>query len=411
MTQAIMWSAQRRYEIGDCSRNLFEIVQDFDDEILRIPEFQREFVWPENKRRQFVKRFLDGRKPIGVIATYELEGDPDKIVYLNDGVQRLSTLRQLLHEPAFYGLSKEEAQSLLRSFNFSVQHRSYANHDEAAQDFKDINQGTFLTALEFFRGDLTNIKNYKSVWGPRIDRLHKSVELSAATICSKPQAERSVAHRYHRHDFSLFYRFASGDTTIGSHGVNAKQASMRERDKGNYIEAKFRQWIETHGVESFDVKFRNLMSIIEMDTAVIESEYRQVQPDFGRRLGVVLYRWLLDVSVWRRNNKLDTEQWKDFVRRYMQHTGGTQTFPESQKKHAVIIMGDLSRLKQVCRFIGSSLYEGEQPKRARRPSDIQAGYDVSHIIPFSLHGDGPTVVEPASLNRARGAKPIELIGE
>ncbi len=411
MGQSVMWMPQRRYETGDYPRILLDIVRDLESGIIRVPQFQREFVWPMSKREQFVKRLLDGRKPIGVIATYELAGDSDGIVFLNDGYQRLSTLRQLLHEPSQYGLSVGQSESLLRAFNFSVQHRVYASHDEAAEDYKDINQGTPLTALEFYKADLANVKDYDSVWRGRIDRLHDSIERCAIAICAKPQSERSVAHRYRRHDLSIFYRFASGETGVTHHGVNAKQASAVERQRKTYIEHKFSQWIQTHGVDAFDAKLKNLISIVENETAIIEAEYRKVQSNPGIRIGVVLYRWLLDVSVWRRNNKLDTELWLDFVRRFMQHTGGTQAFPGTTKKNAVIVIGDLGRLKLICQEIGSLMYEGEQARRAKRPSNAQPGYDVSHVLPFSVFGEGPAVMEPASINRARGAKPMDFSNE
>ncbi len=408
MGQTTMWMSRRRYETGDYSRNLYELVKDFEEGIIRVPSFQREFCWPLAKQEQFVRRLLDNRKPIGVIATYELDGDSNAIVYLNDGLQRLSTLRRLMREPNLFGLDSENAERVLKAFNFSLQHRNYRNHDEAAEDYKDINQGTILTAMEFFKSDLVNIPDYDSVWRERIERLHDRMAEWSLSVCAKPQSERTVAHRYFRHDMSLFFRFATGETSVTDHRVNAKQASIADRQHKTYIEYRFAQWLVSHGYLTYDQKLDSLMSVVRGETAIIESEFRKIQKEPGVRIGVVLYRWLLDVAVWRRNNKIDTETWRTFVSALMTKTNGTTTIPGTGKKYAYMIMGDLSRLKLVCNIIGSDMYGGEQSSRAsRRPSNAQPGYDVSHVKPFSLYGEGPTIMEPEGINRARGAKPIE----
>lgn len=408
MTQTTMWMSRRRYEPGDYPRNLYEIVSDFENGVIKIPTFQREFCWPQYKQEQFIKRLIDGRKPIGVIATYELQGDTDSFVYLNDGLQRLSTLRRLLREPNIFGLADEEAEAVLKSFNFSVQHRNYQTHDEAAEDYKDINAGTPLTAFEYFRSDLTNLPNFESVWEKRIESLHSGVFGWSATVCTKANQERSVAHRYYRHNFSLFYRYATGEVGVSDHRVNAKQASALDRQNKNYIEARFAKWLNDCGYKTFDQKLVSLLSVIQSETALIESEFRKIKPDPGIRIGVVLYRWLLDVAVWRRSNKIETEQWRTFVGNLMKTTGGATIFPGTGKKFAYMTMGNITRLKVVCSMVGSDMYTGDQAaRRQRRASNIQPGYDVSHVQPFSLYGDGPTIIEPSSLNRARGAKPIE----
>lgn len=407
MSQSTMWMPRRRFEPGDYSRNLYEVVKDFETGVIQVPAFQREFCWPFSKQVQFVKRLLDDRKPIGVIATYEVDNEQDGVVYLNDGLQRLSTLRRLLCESSTFGLTGEEAENLLKSFNFSLQHRNYHSHYEAAEDYKDINMGTALTALEFFKSDLTNIPNYDSVWKNRIDRLHSGIYDWSISICSKPNQERTVAHRYFRHSLSLFYRFATNEAGVTSHGINAKMPSAKDRQQKTYIEYRFSQWIISHGYAAFDQKLDALLSIIRTESALIESEFRLVQPNPAIRVGIVLYRWLLDVAIWRRNNKIDTESWRRFVGILMSKTNGTTTFPGTGKKYAYMIMGDLSNLKTVCNLIGSDMYSGDQEARTtKRPINAQPGYDLSHVRPFSLYGEGPTIMEPEGINRARGAKPI-----
>jgi hypothetical protein len=67
---------------------------------------------------------------------------------------------------------------------------------------------------------------------------------------------------------------------------------------------------------------------------------------------------------------------------------------------------DNTTLKVICDLAGIEL---DVPKRKSRPT--RAGYDNSHQLPFSEFGNGETFPEPAPLNRARGAKPVDSGGD
>lgn len=61
---------------------------------LRIPEFQRGFVWKKAKKKQLLESLFKGF-PIGAITLYEDEN----FYYIIDGLQRINTLNQYLSHP------------------------------------------------------------------------------------------------------------------------------------------------------------------------------------------------------------------------------------------------------------------------------------------------------------------------
>ena len=62
---------------------------------LRIPDFQRSFVWKTQKKYQLLQSLFRGF-PIGAITLYEDQG----VYYIIDGLQRINTLQQYLSSPS-----------------------------------------------------------------------------------------------------------------------------------------------------------------------------------------------------------------------------------------------------------------------------------------------------------------------
>lgn len=407
MSQARIFQLSRRYEMGDYSRNLYEVVTDFKNQVIRVPSFQREFCWPDAKRIAFVNRLMDGKKPIGVIALYELEKDNSHVVWLNDGLQRLSTCLELLSNSTKFGVTQDQAIDILKAYSFAIQHRSYDSHDEAVSDYKDINKGTPLTSYEFYKGDLSNIPDFDVAWSNRLDNLHNGIYQRLLVVCVRPADVRMVEHKYLRHDFALFYRYATVDKTLRSYDVNKSAPSDRLTNiKARSIEWLIRQWLLDNGPVKYDAVLEKFLRMIENETAIIETEWRKIDPNPGKKIMPTLWRWLMDVAIWRRNNDKRTIDWIDFVSRMLRYTEGVQRFQMVNGKNNPLILGDLQRLRVVSATLGSTLYDSDAKPNYTRPANIAHGYDISHEKPHALFGDGPSIVEPATPNRSRGAAPI-----
>lgn len=62
---------------------------------LKIPDFQREFVWKKGKKEQLLESLFRGF-PIGALTLYE----DKEVYYIIDGLQRVNTLNQYLSKPS-----------------------------------------------------------------------------------------------------------------------------------------------------------------------------------------------------------------------------------------------------------------------------------------------------------------------
>jgi hypothetical protein len=196
---------------SDTIRNLYDIVDQFRRGLLQKPPHQRAFIWPEDKRRDWVDRIRDSRKPVGVIVTYQVASDGHSPKLLNDGVQRISATLEYLQNPDKYGDDAETAEAYVRTAIMPVQHRVYDHHEDALVDFQQLNLGTHLTALEFCQGILTYMPRHHQ-WAPILEEISEIVSFNSNRIVfERYKQNRARKHRNIRHDLALFHRFASNE--------------------------------------------------------------------------------------------------------------------------------------------------------------------------------------------------------
>jgi hypothetical protein len=70
--------------------------------------------------------------------------------------------------------------------------------------------------------------------------------------------------------------------------------------------------------------------------------------------------------------------------------------------------GSLAYLRKIAAIVESDILEYyDNPPRRKKPKKNLPGTDESHQMPFVYHGEGETIPEPASRNRARGKNPIK----
>ena len=103
--------------------------------------------------------------------------------------------------------------------------------------------------------------------------------------------------------------------------------------------------------------------------------------------------------------------WKEFVVGALRESAGRGRFDRLDDNGVAQIVAwlsynDLTRLEEVCKFVGSGMTSPMKSRRPRRDVTTRPGNDDSHRLPFSVYGHGETFPEPASLNRARGAQPV-----
>ena len=96
---------------------------------LTIPDFQRSFVWKNNKKYQLISSLFKGF-PIGALTLYEDEGQ----YYIIDGLQRINTLQQYLSSPSkivgfkeYYSKISDDIKSFMANNDLNIRESKLKN--------------------------------------------------------------------------------------------------------------------------------------------------------------------------------------------------------------------------------------------------------------------------------------------
>lgn len=392
----------------DLSETLMQLVDKLERGTVVIPPHQRRpDSWGKAKKTEWIRRIQENRRCVGCIITYQVV-DGDRLIYLNDGLQRLSAVVDYYRNPQEYADTLDGAIMRLQTYLMTVQHRHCASHEEALTDFQEVNQGTSLTAYEFCHGILTYMPDYNLYWRQFVEDLHNAVAARITPLLAKQRGDRTKEqiHVYQRNDLQLLHRFAVGGIDHGRYWASKKEVKPSEvRDK-KVVEWRFRSWCESNGITAAKKTASLFFDFLDRETALIEDVWRKIQPDYNLGIGAAVYRFLLDVAVWKRNNGIHHKSWEDFVEKVFLNSGGATAVvdPENKRTRMQLGMDSITSLKTVCNIVGSDLYLGNTVRNSGRPRNMRPGRDGSHILPKSLFGDGEQVAEPAGRNRSRGAR-------
>lgn len=397
----------------DYTASLYEVVDNYRRNLWIKPEHQRDFVWGDEKVKAWIDRLALAvqerpRKPVGVIVTYQLNDGNPSPTFINDGSQRIRATLQVLQEPATFGYDIEKAEAIIRAIRIPVQHRWYADQDAALEDFQLLNMGTSLTPREMCKGILANHPQYRLGWEPLFEQLHSTMRTIGGGLVQESGDNRRQKHKFERHDFSLIVRWLSLEVLVDYRSVAAMELRKQQIDNNEVIEADLRRVCDGYKMEDLRREIGLLVGHIQRQTALYREVWEQVRPELGKAISPTLFRWLMDISIWVRKAQIPTGEWELFVRALLNHTQGTSVVqdPNDMRNRVTLALGSVGKLKSVCAIIGSPLYAGKQHRRTRKVAALP-GFDQSHVQPFATHGDGPTVLESAARNRARGAKPID----
>lgn len=397
---------------SDRISSLFDIVDRYRRGLLLKPPHQRDFIWTEEKRKAWVDRIRADRKPVGAIVTYQIRGDKHCPLMINDGIQRTSTTLEYLEHPGKYADTEETAERYCRAVLMPVQHRIYNSREEALEDFQLLNMGTALTAQEFCRGILVYMERYGQ-YAPALDRLQESVTLNAASIVVRRYAvNRKIQHRNYRHNLAMFHRFASRAMRPVDYNAGRASITYQELESKNVIEWKVRNLLEHMDIGEVERQVDMFCKLVERETALLmDLWFNVLEKPIGTGINDTLYRWFLDCAIWKRHNKIPIEHWIDFATKVLRATGGRSQIvyidDSGNQKAYTLATSQLSRLPAVCSVLDSSFYEYAASVKPAKKLHLHSGFDTSHIEPVALHGDGPTIPEPASINRSRGKAPIQ----
>ena len=223
---------------------------------------------------------------------------------------------------------------------------------------------------------------------------------------SRRRTVREDTHKRERSDFALIVAWLRKSSVLQSFkGIG--RGAMKRGDFDEAIEHELRKACADIPMGELRGEINNLIAHIERTVALCRDVWRRIDARPGAAIGPTLLRWILLVSVWVRYAEKSKSAWEIFLEKLFRKTEGSSIVQGANPRDRVTLgLGTCDKLARVCWILESDFYVSSS-RRRRHPVGRAPGYDDSHVEPFSKNGDGPTIPEPASRNRARGAKPID----
>jgi len=384
------------------------LIDAFAQRLLVPAPFQRDAdAWENQKRLEWAKTLGGHDRLWGTFCVYRLffNGIADGNLFLADGYQRISQAQLILEAPQAYALemSCDELAANLTWFQVTVQYDELDSHDTAFQRFQRVNLGTALTPADFSKGYLTELKT-------RIDIYH-DIPLIVERVDSRIGSRFTISNRSRRlvskrGSFALLYQYASET----KQSTFWRYASPKLHLKEKQVEQHLATFLSNKSDDEIRAIIRNFDDYLHDLTATIEQEVAGAYPQGGYSLPQTVFRALLHLGIYRKNNGISIERYREAIRLVLELTRtrpGQLLWPDDKDPQKIfsesVAMQDLKPIIKVCKLKGIPLL----PEKRRRQRLLKKGYDNSHMLPFSEYGDNTTFPEPGPINRARGANPVE----
>jgi hypothetical protein len=392
----------------DQPRRIAEILNDFTSGLLQKPEHQRDGgLWDSDQKKAFILAVASantGKQPLGVIATYELLRDGCSVSpqFLNDGLQRLTTLQEAIANPGRYAIGDDGAESLQKQV-MTVQHRHYDTHFEAMRWFQYLNYGTQLTPYEHCQGYFAYLlPNYRQDWQPFFISLADTIARAETVVgIRNTKASRETRHKILRHHYALLWRFLTRDGTPSAYRDITSGNVRAEIEKDQTTEQQLIRKLVELGIVGARDELTKFDQHVRNEAAKLKKAIADTRGE-GYSIEGTLFRWLLDASILRRFAEIPVTKFDEFVRAMITATRGRATWQRETASDINLRMANLEPFPGIAAELG---FDFPSRRRRSRTEHIAPGYDSGHHAPFSVHGEGPTSPELASINRARGAQP------
>lgn len=405
--------------------SLWSALDDFRAGQLLLPPHQRELAWSDAQQADYVTTICSDATPPGCFEVYQLKREDGRLSakYLNDGSQRLRTARDLLENPESYGISRCDAEYILRNTTYPLTLKTHQNHQEALRRFQIVNNNLPLTPYQMAIGDVVYCEGDEKHdhWQKFVTELHERIGRVIARTATRGYPSRSTKnylpnlHRLYRHDLSMFLRYISAEKGMIDYRPGAKgELGRLMGDK--HIERRLGRELGTYSIADSRARMEEFFRTLELETAMVEDAWNRVRESPGRGIDHVVVRWLWDVAIWRRNNKYRVAPWQKFLREFLDVSGGRPTIiaedvstssrRKKGDKRISITISRVAQIREVCDVLQLSFLDEVNTKR-KRQEQLKRGWQVSHIEPFAVYGEGPTFDEPGSPNMGRGAETFE----
>jgi hypothetical protein len=400
-----------------------DIIKEVENNELVNPFFQREFVWPEKKQRDFIQYTIDIQQLEAPVHTYCLPGS--YIQYLKDGRQRLTTLGVAIAAPHVFDLTKEHVD-LLRHISVHIMHRQHDTHETAMVSFQNLNKGTGLLPYDLWRGEIAGLKIGNIKLGEHLyDRVRLIVNnltagLAGQDVIKADDMKHSVGSggrkrngQLHRGALALFHMWATKNPvveTILTHDTYTKTVQP-EFLVAELIKAEGWDLVAAdREIQKFYDYLHDVVTLIERLVIERNSSFAHTH----KRWEVQTVRAIFNAAVFvRLRQDIPATALAQFINWYFDHGDGLDEW----KSRFFVDSKSLPGVKEEVRMSQHNLYWLREAadefgfditrKRAKKKTKTQGvrgkkGCHRSHIV-SAANGGCETVVEDALTNLSRGA--------
>lgn len=390
------------------SKSLWEIIENYEEEVWVVPEFQRELVWNEKKRKSFgdvMINYSETTSPAeGTILLCQIEVAKTHPIYILDGRQRIETLVEMKNVPRKWNILDGDMVLRLKRTNYPIRVIFYKTLDEAISAFQRINKGTSLTPKEFYKGVLCSLPNHGMV-EKKLDGMTNDITEIIKQVTSKKTWKRITQHKYIRWCYALLHLWMGKDKQrafINPRSIRSGENQTYTEDKSQ-IEYLLKEVIET--TDDWEDKVDRFVKRIKWYTEDIKAywqEYRKKAKPQRYAIVPSILQILWQLYVWKENNKLLEGRWKEIVNTLFEKTNGSQWIGNGEEQMNISKITTLNLLMDILE-LDSSL----APSRRKKKEQLPVGLEHGHKTPFAIDGNNETIIEPAIRNRERGMKPMD----
>jgi hypothetical protein len=391
---------------------------------IRIPDHQRGDCWPQDRRKAWIEDIRTMSLAPGMFVCYQL-GD-DGTWWLNDGQQRLLATLHYYHNHEAYHDNIDTARERLRNCRQGLVVSNCETIEQAMIEFAKYQQITPMTRYESGAGSIKSDKMHKTIWERRIDQLNDIVWNAQARLTKRQNrdeatiAGRKRLHDNYRHHMALFLNYINEELKTYDVTTHAPYTPNEIID-GLYLEKKFINKLNAMGALEFDQVLKRFERFIDNTTSLLADAWKDCissgdvrfdkQDNPIETLLVQMFRFALDIAIWAKVHNRKSKRLLAFYRDILSESKGKNNFLNARTNTTAISWREDSgaaKIREIAHHLESDFFDVDDPKRlVRNTSQIHKGNDLSHINDFSNNGEGDVIIEPTSINRSRGANPIE----
>jgi hypothetical protein len=381
----------------DTNVELLYLVERYQRKELIPPPHQRTAdAWNMKKRLDWIDRCrktLEGLPaPLGIVCIYSLTTERCEKEYLNEGLQRISSSLLALREPSQFNFNERTIKTILQQTTIHVQHRMYATHAQASEDFVLVNHGTLLEPAEKHHHLLVYSEKW-DIWESEIDRWRVAIERTVFGWTNSTERRPDVLMRK-RMNYQLFcIAHEQRPKSFGNKDQLERILVDCIKNSNSEIVSGHIKRLEAYGAEILHAWRKHC----EKDG----------QGGITRNMQEGLARWCLGIMFLYRD-MWTPDNWQCFFAKLLAKTNGTATLnyiDEHEKPKHISLARKLGGFNTVCKQIGIEP-PTERPERAKTPlhKTLRPGYHADHIDSFVDNGEGGLAPLPGALNAAKNAR-------